>query len=71
MAESRLDFKKALELATAMETADKNNRDIQQGNFTEKPKESPVNHSSKEQEKNQPRNVIVVEASFTKLKVQI
>ena len=50
LAESRLDFKKALELATAMETADKNNRDIQQGNFTEKPKESLVSHISKEQE---------------------
>ena len=68
VAESRLDFKKAFELATAMETADKNTRDIQQGNFTDKPRESPVVHISKEQEKNQPRNVIVVEARFTKLK---
>ena len=51
LAESRLDFKKALELATAMETADKKTRDIQQGNFTEKPKEPPVNRISKEQEK--------------------
>ena len=51
LAESRLDFKKALELATAMETADKNTHDIQQGNFTEKPKEPPVNRISKEQEK--------------------
>ena len=30
LAESRLDFKKALELTTAMEIADKNTRDIQQ-----------------------------------------
>ena len=51
LAENRLDFKKALELATAMETADKNTRDIQQGNFTEKPKGPPVHRISKEQEK--------------------
>ena len=38
LAESRLDFKKALELATAMEIADKNTRDKQQGNSVEKPK---------------------------------
>ena len=50
VAESRLDLKKALELATAMETADKNTRDTQQGKFTEKSKEPPVNHISKEQE---------------------
>ena len=51
LAESRLDFKKALELATGLETADKNMRDIQQGNFTEKPKKPPVNRISKEQGK--------------------
>ena len=51
LAESRLDFKKALELATAMEIADKNTRDIQQGNSVEKPKESPVNRLNKEQGK--------------------
>ena len=38
---------KALELATAMEIADKNTRDIQQGNLVEKPKESPVNRLNK------------------------
>ena len=65
LAESRLDFEKALELATAMETADESTCDIQQGNFTEKPKELPVNCISKEQEK---RNVIVVEPRSTKLK---
>ena len=51
LAESRLDFKKALELATAMEIADKNTRDIQQGNSVEKPKEQPVNRLSKQQGK--------------------
>ena len=49
LAESQLDFKKALELATAMEIADKNTRDIQQGNSVEKPKEQPVNRLSKQQ----------------------
>ena len=48
--ESRLDFKKAFELAIAMETTDKNTHDTQQGKYTEKPKEPPVNHISKEQE---------------------
>ena len=38
-------------LATAMEIADKNTRDIQQGNSVEKPKEQPVNHLSKQQGK--------------------
>ena len=66
LAESRLDFEKALELATAMETADESTCDIQQGNFTEKPKEPLVNNCiSKEQEK---RNVIVVEPRSMKLK---
>ena len=32
LAESQLEFKKAMELATAMETADKNTRDLQNGN---------------------------------------
>ena len=32
LAESQLKFKKAMELATAMETADKNTRDLQNGN---------------------------------------
>ena len=49
LAESQLDFKKALELATAMEIADKNTRDIQQGNSVEKPKEQPVDRLSKQQ----------------------
>ena len=51
LAESRLDFKKALELATGMEIADKNTCDIQQGNSVEKPKEQPVNRLSKQQVK--------------------
>lgn len=48
LTESQLEFKKALELATAMETADKNACDIQQGNSGEKPKETPINRVSKE-----------------------
>ena len=51
LAESRLDFKKALELARAREIADKNTRDIQQGNSVEKLKEQPVNRLSKQQGK--------------------
>jgi len=46
-----LEFKKVLKLATAMETSDKNARDIQQGNPVEKRKETPVNRVSKEQGK--------------------
>ena len=51
LAESCLIFKKALELTTAMETADTKTHDIQQGHFTENPKEPPVNRISKEQKK--------------------
>ena len=47
LAGSLLDFIKALELATAMEIADKNTRDLQQSNLVEKPKEAPVNRLSK------------------------
>ena len=32
LAKSQLEFKKAMELITAMETADKNTRDLQNGN---------------------------------------
>ena len=49
LAESQLDFKKALELATAMEIVDNNTGNIQQGNSVEKPKEQPVNRLSKQQ----------------------
>lgn len=52
LAESPLDFRNALELATMMETADKNMHNIQEGNFTEKPKKKPpVNRISKEKAK--------------------
>ena len=51
LAESQLDFKKALELATAMEIVDNNTDNIQQGNSVEKPKEQPVNRLSKQQGK--------------------
>lgn len=47
-----------------MKTADKNMCNIQKGNFTGRPKEAAVDHISKEQES----NVIIVEASFTKVK---
>ena len=51
LAESQLDFKKALELATAMEIVDNNTDNVQQGNSVEKPKEQPVNRLSKQQGK--------------------
>ena len=45
---SRLNFMKVPELAKAMEIANKNTHDIQQGNLVEKPKEQPVNRLSKQ-----------------------
>lgn len=53
LAESQLDFKKALELATAMEIVDNNTGNIRQGNSVEKPKEQPVNRLSKQQGKHE------------------
>lgn len=43
LAESQLEFKKAMELATAMETDDRNTRDLKHVNPNEKPKEPQVN----------------------------
>ena len=43
LAESQLEFKKAMELATAMVPADKNTRDLIAGNLSEKPRESQIN----------------------------
>ena len=79
LAESQLEFKKAMKLATAMETADKNTHDLQNGNSTarENPEEKPVNRVTKDNRKNRNRhqgirsnemqqeNVFVVEANFT------
>ena len=50
LAKSQLDFKKAMELATAMETADKNTRDLQNGNPSarENSEEQPVNRVTKD-----------------------
>ena len=61
LAESQLEFKKAMELATAMETADRNTRDLKHANarnLNEKPKELQVNRVTKEppKQKQPPRN---------------
>ena len=61
LAESQLEFKKAMELATTMETADRNTRDLNHGNagnLNEKPKEPQVNRVTKEppKQKQPPRN---------------
>jgi len=70
--ESQLEFKKAMELATAMETADRDTRDLKNGNLTEKPEETQVNRVTKDPPKRPPRirnnrqkNVIVVEEDST------
>ena len=62
LAESQLEVKKAMELATAMETADKNTRDLQNGNPSarESPEEQPVNRVTKDPPKEPklpPRNL--------------
>ena len=61
LGESQLEFKKAMELATAMETADKNTRDLQNGNPNahENPEEQAVNRVTKDPPKDPkppPRN---------------
>ena len=58
LAESQLEFKKAMELAAVMETADRNTRDLKHGNPNEKPKEPQVNRVTKEppKQKQPPRN---------------
>ena len=50
LAKSQMEFKKAMELATAMETADKNTRDLQNGNPSarENYEEHPVNRVTKD-----------------------
>ena len=50
LAESQLEFKKAMELSTAMETAEKNTRDLQNGNPSarENPEEQTVNRVTKD-----------------------
>ena len=49
LAESQLEFKKAMELTTAMETADRNTCDLQNGNPSarEQPEDQPVNRVTK------------------------
>ena len=61
LAESQLEFKKVMELATAMETADKNTSDLQNGNPSarENPEEQAVNRVTKDPPKDPklpPRN---------------
>ena len=56
LAENQLEYKKAMELATAMETADRNTCDLKHGNPDENLKEPQVNRVTKEPPKQQPRN---------------
>ena len=56
LAESQLEFKKAMELASAMETADRNTRDLIAGNLSEKPEESQVNRVTQDPPKQPPRD---------------
>jgi len=56
LAESQLEFKKAMELATAMEIGDRNTRDLIAGNLTEKPNESQVHRVTQDPLKQPPRD---------------
>ena len=56
LAESHLEFKKAMELATEMDTPDRNTHDLKQRNPNENPKEPQVNSLTKEPPKKPPRN---------------
>ena len=55
LAENQLEFKKAMELATAMEIADRNTRDLIAGNLSEKPEESQVHRVTQDPPKQSPR----------------
>jgi len=57
LAESQLEFKKAMELATAMEIANRNTRDLSAGNLTEKPEESQVHRVTQDPPKQPPRDL--------------
>ena len=56
LAESHLEFNKAMELATEMDTPDRNTHDLKQRNRNENPKEPQVNSVTKELPKQPPRN---------------
>ena len=56
LAESQLEFKKAMELATAMEIADRNTRDLIAGKLSEKPEESQVNRVAQDPPKQPSRD---------------
>ncbi|KAL9977348.1 hypothetical protein ACROYT_G014740 [Oculina patagonica] len=56
LAESQLEFKKAMEFATVMETADRNTCDLKNGNLSEKTKESQVDCVNKDPPKQPPRD---------------
>ena len=56
LAESQLEFKKAMEIATAMETADKNTRDLKNGNLSETPEQPQVHRVTKGPPKQPPKD---------------
>lgn len=56
LAESQLEFKKAMELATAMEIADRNTGDLIARNRTEKPEEAQVHRVTQDPPKQPPRD---------------
>ena len=68
LAESRLDLKKALELATAMEKAHKNMRDVQQLRQLSGEAQGITRQPFEQGLGKQPKNVIAAEGSFLKLK---
>ncbi|XP_020609105.1 uncharacterized protein LOC110047679 [Orbicella faveolata] len=55
LAESQVEFKRAMELVTAMEITDRNTRDLIAGNLSEKPKESQVNCVTQDPPKQLPK----------------
>ena len=52
LTEGNLEFKKAMELATAMETGERNTRDLKHGNPNEKPNKPQVNRVTKKSPRN-------------------
>ena len=56
LAESQLEFKKAMEIATAMETADRNTRDLKNGNLSETHEQPQVHRVTKEPPKQPPKD---------------
>ena len=57
LAESQLELKKAMEIATVMETGDRNTSDLKNGNLSETPEQPQVRRVTKAPPKQPPKDL--------------